>query len=39
MASRKVFPAVVYVLRTRCQWKALPEECGSASAIHKHFQQ
>lgn len=29
---------IVYVLRTRCQWKALPRErFGSASAIHKRF--
>lgn len=37
---RVVFEALVYVLRTGCQWKALPKErFGSASAIHKHFQQ
>jgi transposase len=35
---RKVFEAVVYVLRTGCQWKALPKErFGSASAVHKRF--
>ena len=39
MVARKVFSAIVYVLRTGCQWKALPKEFGSASAIHKHFQQ
>ena len=39
MAARTVFSAIVYVLRTGCQWKALPKEFGSASAIHKHFQQ
>jgi transposase len=33
-----VFEAIVYVLRTGCQWKALPKErFGSASAIHKRF--
>lgn len=37
--ARVVFEAVVYVLRTGCQWKALPRErFGSASAIHKRFQ-
>ncbi len=41
-ASRRirasVFEAIVYVLRTGCQWKALPaERFGSASAIHKRF--
>ena len=37
-AARTVFAAIVYVLRTGCQWKALPKErFGSASAIHKRF--
>src|SRR5699024_11308057 len=37
-APRLVFEAVVYVLRTGCQWKALPfERFGSASAIHNRF--
>ena len=36
--ARLVFEAIVYVLRTGCQWKALPKErFGSASAIHTHF--
>lgn len=36
--ARVVFEAIVYVLRTGCQWKALPaERFGSASAIHKRF--
>ena len=35
----KIFSAIVYVLRTGCQWKATPKEFGSASAIHKHFQE
>ena len=36
--ARQVFEAVVYVLRTGCQWKALPkEQFGSASAVHKRF--
>jgi transposase len=38
MPARQIFSAIVYVLRTGCQWKALPKEFGSASAIHKHFQ-
>lgn len=38
MGSRQVFSAIVYVLRTGCQWKALPKEYGSASAVHAHFQ-
>ncbi len=36
--ARQVFEAIVYVLRTGCQWKALPkEQFGSASAVHKRF--
>jgi len=38
MDTRKVFEGIVYVLRTGCQWKALPKECfGSASSIHSYF--
>ena len=38
MPPRQIFEAILYVLRTGCQWKALPKErFGSASAIHKHF--
>jgi transposase len=33
-----VFEGIVFVLRTGCQWKALPaERYGSASAIHARF--
>lgn len=36
--ARQVFEAIVYVLRTGCQWKAMPKErFGSASAVHKRF--
>jgi transposase len=38
MPARQIFFAIVYVLRTGCQWKALPREFGSASAVHAHFQ-
>ena len=35
---RKVFAGIVYVLRTGCQWKALPKEVyGSPSSIHAEF--
>lgn len=38
LPPRQIFEAIVYVLRTGCQWKALPKErFGSASAIHTHF--
>jgi transposase len=37
---RQVFEGIVYVLRTGCQWKALPKErFGSPSSIHGYFLQ
>jgi transposase len=40
LESRKVFSAIVYVLRTGIQWKALPKEVfGSPSAIHRYFRE
>jgi transposase len=38
LGDRQIFAGIVYVLRTGCQWKALPKSFGSASAVHKHFQ-
>ena len=38
MNYRKVFEAIVYVLRTGIQWKALPKEFGSSSSVHRYFQ-
>jgi transposase len=29
---------IVYRLKTGCQWKALPSEFGSGSAVHRRFQ-
>lgn len=38
LAPRRVFEAIVYVLRTGIQWKALPKEVfGSPSSIHAYF--
>jgi len=38
MPARQILEAVLFVLRTGCQWKALPKErFGSPSAIHTHF--
>lgn len=35
---RRVFEGIVYVLRTGCQWKALPKEkFGSPSSVHAYF--
>ena len=40
MGSRHVFEGILFVLRTGCQWKALPKErFGSASSVHKYFRQ
>jgi transposase len=30
---------IFYVLRTGCQWKALPREYGSGSTVHRYFQE
>jgi len=36
---RKVLDGILYILRTGCQWKALPREYGSGSTCHRRFQQ
>ena len=35
---RQVLDGVLYVLRTGCQWKALPSVYGSGSTVHRRFQ-
>src|SRR5713101_6866947 len=35
---RRILDAVLYVLRTGCQWKAVPREFGSGSTVHRRFQ-
>lgn len=36
--ERTVFEAIIYVLKTGCQWQALPKKrFGSPSAIYMHF--
>lgn len=35
---RRTMDAIFYVLRTGCQWKALPRSLGSASTAHAYFQ-
>ncbi len=37
--ARKVLEGIFYVLRTGCQWKAVPREYGSGSTIHRRFQE
>jgi transposase len=36
---RKVVNGVLYVLRTGCQWKAVPGQYGSGSTVHRRFQE
>ena len=36
---RTVMDGIFYVLRTGCQWKAMPPEFGSSSAVHQYFQE
>ena len=36
---RNVVAGILYVLRTGCQWKAMPQQFGSGSAIHEYFQE
>ena len=35
---RHVADGIFYVLRTGCQWKAVPQEFGSGSSLHDYFQ-
>jgi len=36
---RNVVGGILYVLSTGCQWKAMPRQFGSGSAIHAYFQE
>lgn len=36
---RQVIDGILFVLRTGCQWKALPNCFGSGSTVHRRFQQ
>jgi putative transposase len=36
---QRVAQGIFYVLRTGCQWKAVPREYGSGSTLHRYFQQ
>jgi putative transposase len=35
---RKVMAGILYVMRTGCQWNALPKEFGSGKTAHRYFQ-
>ena len=39
LAMRNVVGGILYVLATGCQWKAMPKQFGSGSAIHAYFQE
>ncbi|MDR1143062.1 MAG: transposase, partial [Spirochaetaceae bacterium] len=34
---RRILEAILYVLRTGMQWKALPKGYGAGSSIHEYF--
>src|SRR5437868_2350510 len=36
---RRVLDGILHVLRTGCQWKAVPGEFGSGSTVHARFQE
>ena len=36
---QNIVVGIFYVLRTGCQWKAMPKQFGSGSAIHAYFQE
>lgn len=36
---RAVANGIFYLLRTGCQWKALPPQFGSPSTVHRYFQE
>jgi putative transposase len=35
---RHVMAGILYVLRTGCQWNAVPREYGSGKTMHRYFQ-
>ena len=37
--DRKIFTAIIYLLRTGIQWNALPREQGASSTVHDRFQE
>ena len=39
MDDRRAMDAIFYVLRTGCQWKALPRALGAPSTVHDRFQE
>ena len=36
---KRTFAGILYVLRTGCQWKAVPRAFGNGSSVHRYFRQ
>lgn len=39
MSNQKAMDAIFYILRTGCQWNALPRSLGASSTVHDRFQE
>jgi putative transposase len=39
MDDRQAMTAIFYVVRTGCQWNALPRSLGASSTVHDRFQE
>jgi transposase len=39
MDDRKAMSAIFYILRTGCQWNAIPRSLGASSTVHDRFQE
>jgi len=39
MNDRQAMSAIFYILRTGCQWNALPRSLGALSTVHDRFQE
>jgi putative transposase len=37
--DRKMMTAIFYIVRTGCQWKALPRSLGTPNTVHDRFQE
>jgi putative transposase len=39
MDDMKAMSAIYYIIRTGCQWNALPKSLGASSTVHDSFQE
>ncbi len=39
MDDRKAMTAILYVLRTGCQWRVLPRSLGAGTTVHDRYQE